>query len=47
MKVCLTQRCPRMVINDDHAAACWMNVKLGVEDGSIVLGQNEEGGEEQ
>ena len=47
MKVCLKQRCPRMVINDDHAAACWMNVKLGVEDGSIVLGQNEEGGEEQ
>ena len=47
MKICLKQRCPRMVINDDHAAACWMNVKLGVEDGSIVLGQNEEGGEEQ
>ena len=45
MKVCLKQRCPRMVINDDHAAACWMNVKLGVEDGSIVLGQNEEGGD--
>ena len=47
MKICLKQRCPRMIINDDHAAACWMNVKLGVEDGSIVLGQNEEGGEEQ
>ncbi len=47
MKICLKQRCPRMLINDEHAAACWMNVKLGMEDGSIVLGQNEEGGEEQ
>ena len=36
MKICLRQRCERMVINDDHHAACWMNVKLGIEDGSIV-----------
>ncbi|MBR6812800.1 MAG: ABC transporter ATP-binding protein, partial [Oscillospiraceae bacterium] len=27
MKICLRQRCERMVINDDHHAACWMNVK--------------------
>jgi len=47
MKVCIKQRCPRMIINDEHYAACWMNVKQGVEDGSIVLDQNEEGGEEQ
>jgi len=35
MKICLTQRCARMQINDAHQAACWMNVKAGVENGSI------------
>ena len=47
MKICIKERCPRMEINGEHAAACWMNVKLGVEDGSIVLEKKEEGGEEQ
>ena len=27
MKICLHQRCPRMQINDDHQAACWMTAK--------------------
>ncbi len=37
MKICL-KKCPeRMVINGDHMASCWVNVKKGVEDGSIVL----------
>ncbi len=36
MKICLTERCQRMQINDDHAAACWMNVKMGIEDGTIT-----------
>ena len=47
MKICITQRCERMQINDDHMASCWMNVKLGIEDGSIVPGQTQEGGEQQ
>jgi len=38
MKICLTQRCERMQVNDEHQAACWMNVKAGVEDGSIEIG---------
>ena len=42
MKICLSQRAERMVINSDHFAACWMNVKQGVEDGTI----RPEGGEE-
>ena len=29
MKICLRERCERMQINDDHMAACWMNVKEG------------------
>lgn len=45
MKICLRERCQRMLINSDHAAACWMNVKNGVEDGSILLVPAEKGGE--
>ena len=37
MKICIKQRCQNMQLNDDHRAACWMNVKRGVEDGSIKL----------
>ena len=37
MKICLRERCQRMEINDDHAAACWMNVKDALQ---------KEGGEE-
>lgn len=35
MKVCLTKRCERIQINDDHQAACWMNVKKLVEEGTV------------
>ena len=37
MKICLTKRCPKIDINDDHAASCWVNVKKGIENGSIVV----------
>ncbi len=37
MKVCIRQRCESMQINENHRAGCWMNVKKGVEDGSITL----------
>ncbi|MBQ7801219.1 MAG: ABC transporter ATP-binding protein [Oscillospiraceae bacterium] len=39
MKICLRERCQRMQINDDHQAACWMNVKEAMEN-------SPEGGEE-
>ena len=35
MKICLKQRADRMVINDSNYAACWMNVKNGMENGTI------------
>ena len=41
MKICLRERCQRMFINENHAAACWMNVKRGLENGTIIP---EEGG---
>lgn len=31
MKICLRDRCERMVLNDKHYAACWMNVKEAME----------------
>jgi len=31
MKICLCERAERMLINEDHAAACWMNVKAGAQ----------------
>jgi oligopeptide transport system ATP-binding protein len=37
MKICLQERCERMQINDEHLASCWMNVKKGVENGTITL----------
>ena len=40
MKICLREKCERMAINEDHAAACWMNVKKQFE-------QQQEGGEQQ
>ena len=33
MKICMRERCPRLEINDDHAAACWVNVKNEMECG--------------
>ena len=46
MKICIHQRCERMEINADHAAACWMNVKNGIADGTIVPEKKQEGGEQ-
>lgn len=44
MKICIKHRAERMVINDEHAASCWMNVKKGVESGEIEI--ESEGGED-
>ena len=37
MKICLRERPESIVINDDHWAGCWMNIKSGIEDGSITV----------
>ena len=34
MKICLRERCERMQINDQHQAACWMNVKDAMKGGN-------------
>ena len=43
MKICLTERCERMRLNEWHFAACWMNVKEGMENGTIVPEQKKGG----
>ena len=41
MKVCIKHGAERMDINCDHRAACWMNVKAGVESGEIQITEEE------
>ena len=43
MKICIKQNAERMIINDDHMATCWMNVKNGIEDGSIEIENKKDG----
>jgi len=45
LKICLTERCERMQLNEDHQSACWLNVKEGIENGTIKL--DSEGGDAQ
>ena len=42
MKICIHHPAEKMVINDSHAASCWMNIKKGLDAGEIEL--DEEGG---
>ena len=35
MKICMRERCQRMQINDQHQAACWVNVKDAFEKGEL------------
>ena len=45
MKICICERCERMKINDEHYAACWMNVKEGIANGTIKLDDQKGGAE--
>ena len=38
MKICLHQRCPRMQINADHQAACWVTAKEEMEKEGVYNG---------
>ena len=46
MKICLEKPCEKMIINDEHFASCWMNVKSGYEQGEITLLGKEGGSNE-
>ena len=42
MKVCLFHKAKEMLINNDHAAACWQNIKNAIEAGELTQAQVEE-----
>ena len=42
MKICLTERAPRMQVGETHFSSCWMNVKDAVDRGEITV----EGGQD-
>ena len=42
MKVCLTERAPRMQVGETHFSSCWMNVKDAADRGEITV----EGGQD-
>ena len=46
MKICLKERSPRLRLNEYHFAACWINVKEGIENGTIVNEEDKGGAEE-
>ena len=37
MKICITEPAPRVDVNDEHRAACWMCIKEGIENGTISV----------
>ncbi len=41
MKICITERAPKININDEHASSCWMCVKKGIENGEITVDNSE------
>lgn len=41
MKICITDRAPRIEINDDHASSCWMCIKNGIDSGEIIVDNSE------
>ena len=47
MKICIKQPAETIKINDNHTAACWMNIKKGIDEGKIVFDNDMEGGDLQ
>ena len=48
MKICLKKCAERMIINDEHMATCWMNVKEGIDAGLITIEKDDtKGGEDK
>ena len=47
MKICIDTKPERLLINDDHAAACWMCIKNALDNGTISVDNNSKGGDAQ
>lgn len=44
MKICIDTKPERLLVNDNHAATCWMCIKNALENGSVELDNNSKGG---
>ncbi len=47
MKICITEKADRVVVNENHAASCWMCIKNLMDKGEISLENKAEGGDTQ
>ncbi|MBQ9956779.1 MAG: ABC transporter ATP-binding protein, partial [Ruminococcus sp.] len=47
MKICIDTKPERILVNDDHAAACWMCIKNAIDNGSVFVDNNSKGGDAQ
>ncbi len=45
MKICIDTKPERILVNDDHAAACWMCIKNALDNGSVIVDNNSKGGD--
>lgn len=43
MKICIHQRAPKMMLSETHESSCWMNVKDGIADGSVIVDNAKDG----
>lgn len=47
MKICIDTKPERILVNDDHAAACWMCIKNALDNGTLFVDNNSKGGDAQ
>ena len=47
MKICIDTKPERILVNDDHAAACWMCIKNALDNGTLYVDNNSKGGDAQ
>ncbi len=47
MKICIDTKPERILVNDDHAAACWMCIKNALDNGTVFVDNNSKGGDAQ
>ncbi|MBQ7117263.1 MAG: ABC transporter ATP-binding protein [Clostridia bacterium] len=47
MKICIDTKPERILVNEDHAATCWMCIKKAIDNGSRIVDNNSKGGDAQ
>ena len=47
LKICIDTKPERILVNEDHAASCWMCIKNAIDNGSVIVDNNSKGGDAQ